>query len=195
MNSKRLRQEPWWTPTFTLNCSLGLHPTCTLLLAFSYMLCMSHTSYSSMTRLWRAHQMTIWVHNWMPFPDRQRPCTVSCWWHKTFLVSGVQWIWSLWCCVQTWIETLTMLITMTTNFAFRFAKSFTRTQHVLTMNSTWLTVTSCMWRRKRSRRRLTAGTRASRGLQDSQGSFRGTLRRGQRDQRPGHYTGRVHSEN
>ena len=46
VNSGGLRQEPWWTPTFTLNASLRLHPTDTLLLAFSYMLCVSCRSQS-----------------------------------------------------------------------------------------------------------------------------------------------------
>ena len=58
MNSKGLKQEPWWMPTFTLNSSLRLQPTCTLLLAFAYMLCMSRASHSSMPSLPRAHQMT-----------------------------------------------------------------------------------------------------------------------------------------
>ena len=49
MNSSGVRQEPCWTPTFTLNSSLWLQPTHTLLLAFSYMLCMSRTSHSSMS--------------------------------------------------------------------------------------------------------------------------------------------------
>ena len=58
MNHRGLRQEPWWTLTFTLNFLLGLHPARTLLLAFSYMLCMSCTRYSSALSSRRAHQMT-----------------------------------------------------------------------------------------------------------------------------------------
>ena len=64
MNSKGLKQEPLWTPTFTLNCSLRLQPTRTLLLAFSYMLCMSRTSRSSMPSLGRAHQMARLGTQW-----------------------------------------------------------------------------------------------------------------------------------
>ena len=48
----------------------------------------------------------IRVHNRIPFPDRQRPCTASYWWQKTFFVTAVQWIWRLWCCVQAWHQTL-----------------------------------------------------------------------------------------
>ena len=58
MSSKGLKQDPWWTPSFTLNSSLRLQPAHTLLLFFSYMLCMSRTSHSSTSNLWRAHQMT-----------------------------------------------------------------------------------------------------------------------------------------
>ena len=32
----------------------------------------------------------VWVHGRIPFPDRQRPCTVTYLWHKTFLATGVQ---------------------------------------------------------------------------------------------------------
>ena len=58
MNSKGLKQEPWWAPTVMLNSSLRLQPTRTLLLEFSYMLCMSYTSHSSMPSLRRDHQIT-----------------------------------------------------------------------------------------------------------------------------------------
>ena len=47
MNSRGLRQESWLTPTFTLNFWLRLHPTRNLLLVFSYMLCIHHTSHFS----------------------------------------------------------------------------------------------------------------------------------------------------
>ena len=44
MNNKGLSHEPWRTPTFTLNFSLSLQQTFTLLHStFSYMFCMSHT--------------------------------------------------------------------------------------------------------------------------------------------------------
>ena len=76
-------------------------------MAFSYMLCMSRTSHSSMppdemTRL----KMTRCddTSNEMLFPDQQRQCTVSWWRHKTFLVTGVQWIWRLWFCIQAWSQ-------------------------------------------------------------------------------------------
>ena len=34
-------------------------------------------------------RLLAWAHDRMPFPDPQGPCTVSCWWHGTF----VRWIW------------------------------------------------------------------------------------------------------
>ena len=37
----------------------------------------------------------VWVLDRMPFPDQQRPCTMSNWRHKTFLVTGVQWMTSV----------------------------------------------------------------------------------------------------
>ena len=61
------RQKPWRTPTFTLNTSPRLQPKYTLLLAFSYKLCMSSTSHSSMPSLRRAHQMTCHVTWWNAF--------------------------------------------------------------------------------------------------------------------------------
>ena len=59
MNSRGLRQEPWWTPTFALNSSLRLQPKRTLLLVFFCMLCMRCTSQSSMLSMQRAHQITL----------------------------------------------------------------------------------------------------------------------------------------
>ena len=73
-----------------------------LLLAFSYMFCVSRTTRQACEEPTRWH---IWVHNRMPFPDRQSPCTVSYWRNKTFTVIGEQWIWHLWCCVQAWNQT------------------------------------------------------------------------------------------
>ena len=58
MNSRRLRQEPCWTPTFTLNSSFRLQPICNWILAFSYILCMRPTSHSSLPSLQTAHQIT-----------------------------------------------------------------------------------------------------------------------------------------
>ena len=56
-DSRRLRQKAWWTPTFTLNSSLRLQSTRTLLLAFSYMFCMRRTGHSFIPSLQRAHQV------------------------------------------------------------------------------------------------------------------------------------------
>ena len=82
-------------PTATLNTSLRLQSTCTLLLALSYMICMSCTSHSSTQNWRRAHKMTR-LGTWSKvFPDRQRPCTVSCWRYTIFLVTGVHWMWSV----------------------------------------------------------------------------------------------------
>ena len=95
MNSKGLIQEPWWTPTFMLNSSLWLQPTCTLLLSFSYMLCRSLTRHFSMLSLPTSIGYTI---ECLFQIDKGHV-------HKTFLVTGVQWIWHLWCCVQAWSQT------------------------------------------------------------------------------------------
>ena len=65
--------------------------------------CNQHSLY-----FWHFHTCFVWaapatpqhLHGWMPFPHPQRPCTVSCWQHWTFLVTGVQWLWHRWCCIQ-----------------------------------------------------------------------------------------------
>ena len=44
----------------------------------------------------------IWVHDRVPFPDRQRPCTLSCWRHINFHVTALQWVWRMWFCIQEW---------------------------------------------------------------------------------------------
>ena len=63
-NSRGVQAKAWRT----LNTSLRLQPKHTLLLAFSYKLCMSSTSHSSMPSLRRAHQMTCQGTWWNAFP-------------------------------------------------------------------------------------------------------------------------------
>ena len=84
-----------------MNSSPRLQPTCTLPVAFSYMLCMSRTSHLSMPEPTRWH---VWVNNGMPLPHQHMSCTVTYWWQKTFLIAGKQWILHLWCCVQAWSQ-------------------------------------------------------------------------------------------
>ena len=105
MDSSRIRQEPWWTLAFTLSPSLRLQPTQTLLVVFSYILCMSRTSHCSIASLRRGHQTTRPSSPPNSFLDQQRPYTVSCWWHGTFNVTGVKCIWRQWCCHQAWSQT------------------------------------------------------------------------------------------
>ena len=105
MNSRGLRQEPWWTPTFTLNSSRMLQPTHSLLLAFSYMLCMSCTSYSLMPSLRRVHQITRLGTRSNAFSRSTQAMYSVLLTSGNFFVTGVQWIWRLRCCVQTWKQT------------------------------------------------------------------------------------------
>ena len=55
MNDRGLRQEHRWTPTFTLNASLRLQPTHTLLRALSFPLCMNRNELNATLR--RAYLM------------------------------------------------------------------------------------------------------------------------------------------
>ena len=79
MNSRGLKQEPWRTPTFILNSLLrfainmhsasGFH-------ACSVWVAPATTQRQVCEEPTRLH---VWVHDPMPFPDWQRPCTMSCW--------------------------------------------------------------------------------------------------------------------
>ena len=105
MNSRGLRQEPWWIVTFTLDSSHRSQPSHTLLLAFSYMLCIGVPATLQHWACEEPIRLHVLGNDRMPFPDKQRPCALSCWWHGIFLVYDVQWICRQWYFVQAWSQT------------------------------------------------------------------------------------------
>ena len=77
MKSSGLRTEPWWTPTFTSNCSPHQHRHSSV---------HWHTSPTPVPQSTPPHQVfslpTRWPSetlNQTPSPGLQKPCWVSCW--------------------------------------------------------------------------------------------------------------------
>ena len=104
MNRTGPRQEPWWTPTFSRNShvAINMHSGSCIFIHALYE--MHQPLLNACVR--RSYQMTyVWAFDRMPFPDRQKSCTASCWPHGTFLEAGVQRIWRRWCRIQAWSQT------------------------------------------------------------------------------------------
>ena len=106
MNSRGRRQEPLWSPIFTLNPSHRLQPTRTPLLAFY-----TCSVWVAPASRWRQLAMSPsddtsgYTIEYLFQMDNGHVQCLSYWRHGTFLVTGVQWIWRLWCCVQACSQT------------------------------------------------------------------------------------------